>query len=118
MKKSGLADSPLFSQEPKGDQNTSSIENHSEDSMPSCYQDTMVDIIRRAINEIGKEASTYRLTHQEKKAILEINYSYLLRGIKVSENEIIRIAINFILYDYRINKKNSLLEKVIISKHL
>lgn len=61
--------------------------------------------------EIGKEAATHRFTQEEKKAITDIIYAYRNRGTKTTENEITRIAVNFIIHDNRENWKNSILDK-------
>ena len=152
MKKSGLADSPLFStpQQPaqpqtpvvqaQGDvaaaphpaksppakkkkpQTTVSIKrdtmpprhhdaNH--DTTVARYHDTIVEVIRRALKEFGKEAATHRFTAEEKKKLAQLIFSYRQAGIKTSENEIARIAINFIVSDYEANGQNSLLDKVL-----
>ena len=77
------------------------------------YHDTMVEAVRKAVKEFGKEAATHRFTTEEKKALADIIYSYKGQGIKTSENEIARIAINFLVTDYRENGKNSALHLVI-----
>jgi len=73
----------------------------------------IVETIRASVKNIGKEATTYRFTPEEKKALLETTYSYKLSGLKTNENEVARIAINLILADYQENGRNSVLEKVL-----
>lgn len=73
----------------------------------------MIESIRSAVKIFGKEQTTHRLTFEEKKAILDIVYTYRLQQIKTSENEVIRIAANFIVLDYREHGKNSVLERVL-----
>ena len=87
------------------------------DSMTSRYHDTMQEIIRKAVKTFGKEVSTHRLTPDEKKAMADIVYAYRGRGIRTSENELSRIAINFLINDYRENGENSLLDKIIRLLH-
>ena len=77
------------------------------------YHDTIIETVRKAVKEIGKEAATHRFTLEEKKAIADIIYAYKRQGIKSSENEIARIAINFIIADYEENGENSVLHKAI-----
>lgn len=77
------------------------------------HHDTMVETIRRAVREFGKEAATHRFTVEEKKALSDIVYSYKGRGIKSSENEVTRIAINFLIADYKDNGENSILHQAI-----
>ncbi len=82
------------------------------DTVVSGYQDT-IEIIRKAVKELGKEAATYRFTQEEKRMLADIVYAYRGRGIRTSENEITRIAINALVEDYRQNGENSTLAKVL-----
>jgi hypothetical protein len=77
------------------------------------YHDTIVEVVRKAVKQFGKEAATHRFTVEEKKAIADIIYSYRNQGIRTSENEIARIAVNFIVHDYRENGENSVLDEVL-----
>jgi len=79
----------------------------------SRYHDTMVELVRKAVKEFGKEAATHRFTGEEKKAIAALIYAYKAQGVKTSENEIARIAVNFIIQDYRENGANSILDTVL-----
>lgn len=84
------------------------------DTMVSRYHDTMmVERIRAAVKPFGKEAATHRFTPEEKKAIADIVYTCKAHGIRTSENEITRVAVNYLVADYRENGENSLLEKVL-----
>jgi len=84
------------------------------------HRDTMVprhhgtiEAVRKAVKSFGKEAATHRFTLEEKKIMADIIYSYKAQGIKTSENEITRIAINYINEDYKKNGETSILDKVI-----
>ena len=90
---------------------TTTPRNH--DTTASRYHDTVVELVRKAVRELGKEAATHRFTLGEKKAIADVIYTYKSRGIKTSENEIARIAINFVIQDHEENGKNSILHKVL-----
>lgn len=83
------------------------------DTMASRHHDTIVGVIRKAVREYGKEAATHRFTADEKKAIADIIYSYKRRGIRTSENQVARIAVNFIVSDYRENGENSVLHRAL-----
>ncbi len=83
------------------------------DTMQPRYHDTIIEVVRKAVKELGKEAATHRFTLDEKKAIADILYAYKRRGVKTSENEIARIAINFVISDYEENGENSVLHKAI-----
>lgn len=73
--------------------------------------------IRKAVKQLGKEAATYRFRVEEKTAIADIVYTYTRRGVRTSENEITRIAVNWLLLDYRQNGANSLLARLLEELH-
>ena len=73
----------------------------------------VIETIRRAVHQIGKEDATYRFTGEEKKALADVVYTYGSAGIKTSQNEITRIAINWLIEDYRANGEGSILARVI-----
>jgi hypothetical protein len=82
-------------------------------SMHALINESLVETIRRAVKDVGKDSATYRFTPEEKKALLELSFSYKMQGFKTSENELVRIAINFILEDHKQNGRNSVLQKVL-----
>ena len=75
--------------------------------------DDALELVRRAVRTLGKEAATYRFTQDEKRALSGIVYAYKDRGIKTSENEITRIALNYLIDEYRRNSTNSILARVL-----
>ena len=91
------------------------------DTVTPRYQDThtpqvhgvVIELIRKAVKEFGKEAATHRFTEAEKKELADLIYTYKNRGIKTSENEITRIAVNFVTEDYKVNGENSVLHKIL-----
>lgn len=83
------------------------------DTTVSRYHDTMIETVRAAVKQFGKEAATHRYTPEEKKAIADIIYTYKTRGIRTSENELTRIGVHFLLEDYEENGKNSFLDLVL-----
>ena len=142
MKKSGLADSPFFAMpqekgataplpetsetetgqgikddgerrttKPATERETTNPRNH--DTTVSRCHDTTIEAIRKVVKEFGKEAATHRFTAQEKQAIAEIVYAYKGKGVRTSENQIARIAINWLIVDYHENGENSVLELVL-----
>jgi hypothetical protein len=76
-------------------------------------QETIIEIIRKAVKDVGKDSATYRFTPEEKKALLELSFSYKMQGYKTSENELTRIAINFLLEDHKQSGQNSILRRVL-----
>ena len=145
MRKSGLSDSPFFlpsmpaetdppeipavspsppEKTPANDDAAASTvtETHKDyspdgvhDTMPPRYHDTTVEPIRRAVKALGKEAATHRFTATEKEAIAEIVYACKRQGLRTTENEITRVAVNFIVHDYQANGKDSLLVRVLLA---
>jgi hypothetical protein len=75
--------------------------------------DVMIEMIRKSVKELGKEAATHRFTVEEKRGVSDLIYAYKGAGIKTHENEVARIALNYILEDYKQNGKNSILDKVL-----
>ena len=116
MKASGLAESPLF-QKKIADSKIPNSPSSNHAPMPPDNQDDVIEHIRQAVRHTGKEAGTYRITRAEKKALVEICYSYRLEGIRTSENEITRIALNYLIHDHKSNPKDSILERVMEAIH-
>ena len=83
------------------------------DTMTPRYHDTTVETLRRAVKACGKEAATHRFTATEKGAIAEIVYACKREGLRTTENEITRIAVNFIIAEYQAKGESSLLVKVL-----
>ena len=83
------------------------------DTKQSTIHAGMIALVRKAVREFGKEAATHRFTDTEKKEISDLIYTYKNRGIKTSENVITRIAVNYIVEDYKENGENSVLHKIL-----
>ena|SRR6266446_3374158 len=75
--------------------------------------DSMIETIRKTVKSLGKEVSFTRLTPEEKGRLADIVYTYKRQGTKTTENEINRIAINFLIEDFNKNGKKSVLAQVI-----
>ena len=71
------------------------------------------EVVRKAVKQIGKEAATHRFTLEEKNLLADIEYTYKRQGIRTSENEITRIAINYIIAEYKQNGEESILAKIL-----
>ena len=54
-----------------------------------------------------------RMTNEEKKQLRDIVYILNSQEMKTTENELCRIAINFLLENYQADGENSILEKVL-----
>lgn len=72
-----------------------------------------VERIRKTVKEIGREVAFTRLSPTEKGRLADIVYTYKRQGVKTSENEINRIAINLMLRDYELHGEQSVLARVL-----
>lgn len=77
-----------------------------------------LESIRKIVKNPGKEDVLYvRLSKEEKDKLADVNYTYKRQGIRTSDNEVVRVAINALLEDYKINGVNSLLAILLASLH-
>jgi hypothetical protein len=79
------------------------------------YPDRLIEILRKAVKEYGREISYVRLTPLEKSLLADIVYTCRKQGTKTTENEINRIAINYMIKDFEAHGKESLLIKVLVA---
>lgn len=75
--------------------------------------DEVTEAIRRIVKRTGREVSFVRLSAEEKGRLADIVYTYKRQGVRTSENEINRIAINLLLEDYDANGGASVLARVL-----
>jgi hypothetical protein len=86
-------------------------------SMLALSQDTL-ESIRKIVKNPGKEDVLYvRLSKEEKDKLADVSYTYKRQGMRTSDNEVVRVAINALLEDYKINGVNSLLAVLLASLH-
>ncbi len=83
------------------------------DAMTPRYHETLIEHLRRSVKEFGKEAATHRFTLAEKRAIAEVVHRLNMQGLRTTENEITRIAINFLVYEFNQAEQSSLLLRVL-----
>ncbi len=81
--------------------------------MLASYHDDLIAGIRKVVKNPGREVSFVRVSPEEKGQLADIIYTYRRQGQKTSENEINRIAINFLLEDYRANGEQSILARTL-----
>jgi len=81
--------------------------------LKGCHPDDIMPTVAKAMREVGKEGCTYRLTQREKTALIEIIYHFRMRNCRLSENEIARIAINFLIEDFKTRKNDCLIRRII-----
>jgi hypothetical protein len=83
------------------------------DTTQPLTEEDIFEVVRKAVKQIGKEAATHRFTPAEKNLLTDIEYTYRRQGIRTSENEITRIAINYFIEDYQKNGERSLLARIL-----
>jgi hypothetical protein len=69
--------------------------------------------VRKAVKVIGKEAATHRFTSAEKALLADIVYTYGRQGYRTSENEVVRIGVNWLIGDYQEHGRQSVLHKIL-----
>lgn len=73
--------------------------------------------LRAAVKPLGKEVSTHRFTAAEKERLTELVYRYERRGYRTSENEMVRVAVNWLLEDHAARDKRGILHRVLRALH-
>jgi hypothetical protein len=84
-----------------------------DDTTVSGNSEDILETIRKAVRQVGKEPATQRLTSDEKEHLRDIEYDYARQNIKTSTNEVIRIALNYVVADYLKHGKQSILARVL-----
>ncbi len=79
------------------------------------HDDAVIATIRRAVRGPGKEVAYLRLTLDEKRRLGDVLDDLRRQGTKSTENEVGRIALNFILEDNEQNGDKSILAGVLAS---
>jgi hypothetical protein len=106
---------PVIKVDTQQSPNVSSMHASTIASMQANTDDALIETIRKTVKQIGKETTFLLLTPEEKKQLREIDYTYKSQGIKISENEIGRIGINFLLEDYKAHGEANILAKVLVA---
>ncbi len=74
----------------------------------------IIESIRKIVKTPAKEEVLYvRVTKEEKDQLGDIEYTYDRQGIDTTANELGRIAVNFLIADYKENGEQSILAKVL-----
>ena len=73
----------------------------------------MVRRLRQAVRRIGKEAATHRFTKDEKDDLAQIVYEQRRQGVKTCENEIVRIAVNWLIAEHGARGEQSVLAQAL-----
>lgn len=91
------------------------IPRHHDTVIPRHHDTATIEVVRKALKVFGKEAATHRFTLEEKQAIAEIIFAFRQKNIRTSENEITRIAINWLMLDHKKNEENSILHQALFA---
>ena len=75
--------------------------------------DDYIEAVRKAVKVLGEKAATHRFTGDEKEAIADIIYAMKKKGVTTTENEITRIAVNYLVWDHHQKKQASILSTVL-----
>jgi hypothetical protein len=75
--------------------------------------DDVIESIRKTVKVTGKDVLFVRLTPEEKGQLADIVYTYKRQRKTTTETEIGRIAINYLVQDYRAAGAQSILARVI-----
>ena len=78
----------------------------------------LIEAVRRIVRQPGKgEVLFVRLSREEKDRLADVTYTYKRQGLKTSDNEVMRVAVNAILEDYKTNGEQSLLARILAELH-
>ena len=99
---------------PDGNHATTISSNH-DAVIPRHHDTATIEVIRKALKVFGKEAATHRFTLEEKQTLAKISFTFRQKNIRTSENEITRIAINWLMLDYKNNEENSILHRALLA---
>lgn len=76
-----------------------------------------IESIRRNLKRSGTITTNYRTTPENKEALAQLVWDYKRRKISTSENELVRIAIEFVLADFEDNGEQSVVHTVLELLH-
>jgi hypothetical protein len=72
-----------------------------------------VRTLAQGVQELGTKRTTIRFSRSEKAALREIVHTYDRREIRTTENELTRIAVSWLVEDYRELGEGSVLVRVV-----
>ena len=79
----------------------------------SSEPDGTIEAIRKVVKVPGREVSYVRLTAEEKARLGDLVFTFKRQGQKTTENEINRIALNYLLHDFQEHGERSVLARVL-----
>ena len=96
------------------------VSRHHETATPRLeprLEPSLVSRLRAAVKQLGQEGATHRFTAPEKERLAEIVYHYHCERLRTSENEIVRIAVNWLLHDHAARGEAGILHRVLRALH-
>jgi predicted RNase H-like nuclease len=97
----------------KKDSNKASKQASTIASKLASNHEELVENIRKTVRHKGKEVTFVRLSPEEKDQLGDMIYTFKRQGTKTTENEIVRIGLNYLIADYQANGEASVLAAVI-----
>ena len=124
--KSRFFESPMQSEEmnitekkiepsPPDDNHATTIPSNHDTVIPRYHDTATIEIVRKALKIFGKEAATHRFTLEEKQTLAKIIFTFRQKNLRTSENEITRIAINWLMLDYKKSEEKSILHQALLA---
>ena len=97
------------------DNHATTIPSNHDTVIPRYHDTATIEIVRKALKIFGKEAATHRFTLEEKQTLAEIIFSFRQKNLRTSENQITRIAINWLMLDFKKSEENSILHQALLA---
>ena len=89
-----------------------SSDNQKEEPAAVTLQGQM-EAVRKVVREVGKERADVGLTAGEKETLRAIAFERTQAGRRTTINDVVRVAVNWLLEDYRARKEKSLLSRTL-----
>jgi len=100
---------------PPDDNHATTIPSNHDTVIPRYHDTATIEIVRKALKIFGKEAATHRFTLEEKQTLAKIIFTFRQKNLRTSENEITRIAINWLMLDYKKSEEKSILHQALLA---
>ena len=97
------------------DNHATTIPSNHDTVIPRYHDTATIEIVRKALKIFGKEAATHRFTLEEKQTLAKIIFTFRQKNLRTSENEITRIAINWLMLDYKKSEEKSILHQALLA---
>lgn len=77
------------------------------------YETDILDSVRREVSKTGSIPSLYRLNRSEKSRLAQLTFQLKSEGYKVSDTDIVRIALNYVLEDEEATATGGIVRRII-----